>query len=451
MRLRRRGQIFIALAALAWSTAGVMQRGLDIDTTTQLAGRALFAFLALLAFVAVLNRGRAFDAFRSMGRAGLAVALCMAVASSSFIVALNHANVANVLFMQAVAPVLAALLAWTALGEAVTRRTAAAMAIALLGVTLMVGGTGSGGFIGVGASFLMTLAFAAVIVITRHKREVSMAPAICLSQLLVFLAFAPLAEASTVSRHDLALLVALGVGQMGLGLAFLTAGARLIPAAEVALITLLEIVLGPLWVWIGYGEEPGLATLVGGAVVVVAVLLQTLQRAAPTVEVVAHDPKWRGSFEAERRLLERLLKPWLDGGVHHIGSTAVPGLAAKPIVDVMAGVRDLEDAREAFGPLLANGYEHDPHRPGIAHHFSKRENGRVTHGLHLTEPGSDLWRERLAFRDALLADQQLAAEYEGLKRELAREHSGDPRAYTDGKRAFVAAVLARSGLQPGRR
>lgn len=286
MRLRRRGQIFIALAALAWSTAGVMQRGLDIDTTTQLAGRALFAFLALLAFVAVLNRGRAFDAFRSMGRAGLAVALCMAVASSSFIVALNHANVANVLFMQAVAPVLAALLAWTALGEAVTRRTAAAMAIALLGVTLMVGGTGSGGFVGVGASFLMTLAFAAVIVITRHKREVSMAPAICLSQLLVFLAFAPLAEASTVSRHDLALLVALGVGQMGLGLAFLTAGARLIPAAEVALITLLEIVLGPLWVWIGYGEEPGLATLVGGAVVIVAVLLQTLQRSGP---VPAHD------------------------------------------------------------------------------------------------------------------------------------------------------------------
>ena len=73
---------------------------------------------------------------------------------------------------------------------------------------------------------------------------------------------------------------------MGLGLAFLTVGARLIPAAEVALITLLEVVLGPLWVWIGYGEEPGLATLVGGAVVIVAVLLQTLQRSGP---VSAHD------------------------------------------------------------------------------------------------------------------------------------------------------------------
>ena len=277
-RARRRGQLFVALAALAWSTAGVLQRALSIDTTTQLAGRALFAFVALLGFVALFNRGRTLDVFRGMGRASFAVAGCMAVASASFIVALNHANVANVLFMQAVAPVLAALLAWIALRESVSRRTALAMGVALLGVALMVGGAGSGGVVGVGASFVMTLAFAAAIVITRHKREVSMAPAIALSQLLVFLAFAPLADAPSVTGQDLSLLVLLGVGQMGLGLAFLTVGARLIPAAEAALITLLEVVLGPLWVWIGYGEEPGPATLVGGAVVIGAVVLQTMQR-----------------------------------------------------------------------------------------------------------------------------------------------------------------------------
>ena len=280
-RLHRRGQLFIALAALAWSTAGVLQRGLSIDTTTQLAGRALFAFAALLALVAVVNRRGTMRAFRAMGRAELGVALCMALASALFIVALNHANVANVLFMQAVAPVLAALLAWVALRESVSRRTALSMGIALLGVTLMVGGAGSGGVVGVSASFGMTLAFAAAIVITRHKREVSMASAICLSQLLVFAAFAPLADAASVTDRDLGLLVLLGVGQMGLGLAFLTVGARLIPAAEAALITLLEVVLGPLWVWIGYGEEPGAATLVGGAVVIAAVVLQTTQRAAP--------------------------------------------------------------------------------------------------------------------------------------------------------------------------
>ena len=275
---RRRGQLFVALAAVAWSSAGVLQRELSVDTTTQLAGRAVFACLALFGFVVLLNRGRPLDAFRSMGGAGLAVALCTAVASGSFIVALNHATVANVLFMQAVAPVVAALLAWTLLGETVTRRAAAAMAVALLGVGLMVGGPGSGGVVGVGASLVMTLAFAGSIVITRHKREVSMAPAICLSQLLVLLAAAPFADPGSVSDRDLALLVLLGVGQMGLGLAFITVGARLIPAAEVALITLLEVVLGPLWVWIALAERPALTTIVGGGVVILAVLLQTTER-----------------------------------------------------------------------------------------------------------------------------------------------------------------------------
>ena len=276
--VRRRGQLFIGLAAVAWSTAGVLQRELSVGTATQLAGRALFAFLALLAVVAVSNRTRTFDVFRSMGIAGLAVAVCTAIASGSFIVALNHANVANVLFMQAAAPIAAALLAWIALGESITRRSWVAMVIAVLGVALMVGGPGSGGLVGVGASLVMTLAFAIAIVITRHRRDISMAPAICLSQLIVVLAIAPLASPATVTEHDLVFLVLLGVGQMGLGLLFLSIGARLIPAAEVALITLLEVVLAPLWVWIAISERPAPTAIFGGAVVVVAVVLQTTQK-----------------------------------------------------------------------------------------------------------------------------------------------------------------------------
>jgi drug/metabolite transporter (DMT)-like permease len=275
--VRRRGQLFVALAALAWSSAGVLQRELSVGTTTQLAGRALFACIALAGFVAVSNRGRTIAVFRSMGTAGFAVAICTAIASGSFIVALNHATVANVLFMQAAAPIFAALLAWIALGESVTGRALVAMGVALLGVALMVGGPGSGGVLGVGVSLVMTLAFAATIVITRHRREVSMAPAICLSQALVVVAVAPLAHPSTVTAHDLAFLVLLGAGQVGLGLAFLTVGARLIPAAEVALITLLEIVLGPLWVWIVLGERPALIAIIGGVVVMFAVVLQTTQ------------------------------------------------------------------------------------------------------------------------------------------------------------------------------
>ena len=274
LQSRRRGQLFVALAAVAWSSAGVLQRELTVDTATQLAGRALFAFLFLAIVVVVSARGRLVHAVRSIGIAGLGVAVCTAVASGSFIVALNHARVANVLFMQAVAPIAAALLAWAALGEKVSGRSWAAMAVAVVGVSLMVGAPGSGGAFGVGISLVMTLAFASGIVITRHRRDVSMVPAICLAQLLVFLVGSPFADPGSLDGRNLALLVLLGVGQIGLGLLFLVLGARLIPAAEVALITLLEIVLAPLWVWIAISEAPAAATLVGGAVVVCAVVLQ---------------------------------------------------------------------------------------------------------------------------------------------------------------------------------
>jgi GrpB-like predicted nucleotidyltransferase (UPF0157 family) len=166
-----------------------------------------------------------------------------------------------------------------------------------------------------------------------------------------------------------------------------------------------------------------------------------------SIRVVPYDAEWTRWFEEERGALERVLAPWLDRGIHHVGSTAIPGIAAKPIVDIVAGVRDFEEARAAYEPLRAYGYRHAPHREGIAHHFERC--GRF--GLHLTEPGSDLWQERLAFRDLLRGDPALAAEYEELKLRLAREHPGDRIAYTAGKRQFVARVLAMVGLQPGRR
>jgi drug/metabolite transporter (DMT)-like permease len=272
--VRRRGQVYVALAALAWSSAGVLQRELSVSTATQIAGRAVFAVVALLAYVAVSERRGIVRPFTAMGRDEIAVAACTAVATGMFIIALNHTTVANVLFMQAVAPIAAALIAWAALRESVSRRTAIAMVIALGGVGLMVGGPGASPGLGVGLSVVMTLAFALAVVITRHRRDISMAPAICLSQVLVLAVSGPFSHPGTIDLHDLALIALLGVGQMGVGLAFLTIGARLIPAAEVALITLLEVVLGPLWVWIALSERPSTATLAGGVVVIAAVVLQ---------------------------------------------------------------------------------------------------------------------------------------------------------------------------------
>ena len=213
-------------------------------------------------------------AFRAIGRGGLAIAALMAISSGSFLIALNHASVANILFMQALAPLLAAVLGML-LGEPVSRRTWLAMAIALGGVALMVGGPGR-------PQRARPRALGADDVVVRRDardhappRDVSMAPATCLSQVRRARR-APRRSRipAQVGARDLGLLVALGVGQIGLGLVFLTIGGRLIPAAEVALITLLEVVLGPLWVWIFLSEQPSAATLAGGAIVLAAVAIQ---------------------------------------------------------------------------------------------------------------------------------------------------------------------------------
>ena len=283
---RRRGQTYVALAAVAWSTAGVLQRQLTLDTATQVFGRAVFAALALLAYVAVVERGGVVRAFRSIGLAGVAVALCVATAAGSFISALNHTSVARVLFILAVSPVLAALLARVTLGEPITRRTAWALGLALVGVAVMLGAPGEGDVAGDGLAFLAALAFAVMVVITRWRHDVSMAPATCLSQVILFAVFLPFATPGEIGGDDVFWLAALGIGQIGLGFALLTVGARLIPAAQVGLITLLEVVLGPLWVWLALDERPSTLTLVGGAIVIGAIVTQT--RAAPPPEPAPH-------------------------------------------------------------------------------------------------------------------------------------------------------------------
>jgi drug/metabolite transporter (DMT)-like permease len=279
---RRRGQIYVALAAVAWSTAGVLQRQLTLDTSTQVFGRAAFAGVALLGYVAFVERGQVLRGFRSIGGAGIAVALCVAIASGCFIGALNHASVARVLFILAVSPVLAALLARATLGEPISRRTALAMALALSGVAVMLGSPGEASLAGDGLAFVTALAFSVMIVITRWRHEVSMAPATCLSQAILVVVFLPFASPGEISGEDVAWLAALGIGQIGLGFALLTVGARLIPAAQVGLITLLEVVLGPLWVWLALDERPSTLTLAGGAIVIVAIVIQA--RGAPPSE-----------------------------------------------------------------------------------------------------------------------------------------------------------------------
>ena len=164
-----------------------------------------------------------------------------------------------------------------------------------------------------------------------------------------------------------------------------------------------------------------------------------------------YQPSWADAFEAERRRLAATLAPWLadrPDSVHHIGSTSVPGLSAKPVLDMMAGVRSLAGAATAIEPLGSLGYAHAPHRPDALWFFRPGDQSSEsrTHHLHLTVPDSALWRERLAFRDALRADPALAGEYADLKANLSAAYTVYQPEYTRGKRSFVARVLADGGI-----
>jgi GrpB-like predicted nucleotidyltransferase (UPF0157 family) len=167
------------------------------------------------------------------------------------------------------------------------------------------------------------------------------------------------------------------------------------------------------------------------------------------IRLAPPDPGWPARFELERAALEEAIGKWVRGGVHHVGSTAVPGLEAKPIIDILAGIRDLETGRACFEPLARLDYLYAPYLPEAMHWFCKPDPARRTHHLHLVPVGSQRYHDELAFRDLLRADPQLADRYAALKRELAERHGNDREAYTEAKSAFVRDAL--NGETPSQR
>lgn len=139
--------------------------------------------------------------------------------------------------------------------------------------------------------------------------------------------------------------------------------------------------------------------------------------------------------------MEDAIGDWIVDGVHHVGSTAVPGLEAKPIIDILAGIRNLEEARACFEPLARLDYMYAPYLPAEMHWFCKPHPSRRTHHLHLVPAGSSRYADELAFRDRLREDPQIAAEYLALKRDLADRFAHDRESYTGAKSNFVRRVL----------
>ncbi len=161
------------------------------------------------------------------------------------------------------------------------------------------------------------------------------------------------------------------------------------------------------------------------------------------VALKAHDPQWKVLFAAEQARLMNLFVQ--IRAVEHIGSTAIDGVTAKPVIDMLAGVADMRLAKALAAPLCANGYTTSAEFNASLmdrQWFMRHAGGHRTHHLHVVVHEGAVWKERLKFRDALRADSGLAARYVQLKQRVASEHAQDREAYTLAKTAFVQAVVA---------
>lgn len=165
------------------------------------------------------------------------------------------------------------------------------------------------------------------------------------------------------------------------------------------------------------------------------------------IVVVPYDPRWPRLFEGERASIERAIGAWVEE-IEHIGSTAVPGLAAKPIIDIMVGVKSLEASPILVERLTGIGYEYVPELERMLpsrRYFRKLREGRRTHQIHLVERSNSGWWDRhLLFRDHLRTHPEDAEEYARLKVELSGRFRDDREAYTDAKTAFIRECVRRA-------
>jgi GrpB-like predicted nucleotidyltransferase (UPF0157 family) len=171
-------------------------------------------------------------------------------------------------------------------------------------------------------------------------------------------------------------------------------------------------------------------------------MTERAQHGEAPVHVVPYDAVWPTLFREEEARLRRELAEWLVGPIEHVGSTAIPGLVAKPVIDIMAAVESLETSRDAIAAASRLDYVYFPYRPDVMHWFCKPSPAFRTHHLHLVPINSRLWIERVAFRDYLRGDAAAAAEYATLKLTLAKQFEFDREAYTDAKTPFIQRIIA---------
>lgn len=269
----RRGVILVGLSAVGWSSSGWFARMAPVDPLTMAGWRGFFSVLALLVYFAVARRG---ETRWRLGRAGWAVATVSTLSTLGFMSALALTSVATVSIIHATSPFLAGALAWVVLGDQPMAATLAAACLALVGVAVMVGGDLSvQGLGGMACAFVMTMGMAVITVISRRHRGVSMLPATCVSALQLAVIGLVFARPFSVPAEDVAILAVFGVTQAA-SFAFYIEGARFLAPASSALIAATDVPLSPLWVWLAFNETPLRATVIGGALIVAAILFDVL-------------------------------------------------------------------------------------------------------------------------------------------------------------------------------
>ncbi|MEM9045494.1 MAG: EamA family transporter [Pseudomonadota bacterium] len=265
------GVLLLVASALTYSSAGLFTKGVEAAAWAVIFWRGVSAALSTTAWI--IARGSLRREFLGMGWAGLAVGLVGAAGTAAFIPAFKLTSIANVALIYAVAPLIAALLAWLAIGERIRRATALGAVGSLIGVGIIVtGSVGSVNLTGDGLAMIMTLAMATIMVIYRTRPDTPSAGPAVLQSLLLFpfaLAFgAPL----QTDLAEIAILAAFGV-LFAVASVTLAEGAKRVPAGQSALLGALETPLAPLLAFVILSEIPPIATLIGGAVVLLAVLM----------------------------------------------------------------------------------------------------------------------------------------------------------------------------------
>jgi len=256
-----------------WSTGGLFVRALDLDLWTMLVWRSLFAALALAIVVVARERSGTFAALRRMGWPGLIAIPIALVSMTSFVAAVKLTTVANVMIVYATVPFIAAGIGYLWIGEKPNRRMLFASAAAFLGVAIMAGASaGMDDLLGNAVALLMTVMFATQLVMARRYPTLAMAPVNGAGAALCAVVFFPFAAAQIPDAQQLGILLLFGIATTAGAYVLFLIGGRYVPSGEAGLIGMVDVVLSPLWVWWLFDERPSTAALIGGVLVLAAVV-----------------------------------------------------------------------------------------------------------------------------------------------------------------------------------